>query len=68
MVTTWKHFLIWFVEDTSTSKSVKDEPDQNGMEMRGMSSKNKSQGATADDEEEESDDEIYEAPVSDCND
>ncbi|XP_076075078.1 dual oxidase maturation factor 1-like [Mytilus galloprovincialis] len=50
-------------EDTSTSKSVKDEPDQNGMEMRGMSSKNKSQGATADDEEEESDDEIYEAPT-----
>lgn len=33
-----------------------------------MSSKGKSQAATADDEEEESDDEIYEAPVSDCND
>ncbi|CAG2214311.1 DUOXA1 [Mytilus edulis] len=50
-------------EDTSTPKSVKDEPDQNGMEMRGMSSKGKSQAATADDEEEESDDEIYEAPT-----
>jgi hypothetical protein len=44
----------------------KDESGQNGMEMQGMSSdrmNGSSPVASPDEEEEESDDEIYEAPV-----